>query len=87
MNDIQSAVLRILDRELNLNGRAQGFKADTRLRGALPQLDSMAIVSLISALESDLGFEFPEDLLDGTIFETVGSLTACVTRILESGQS
>lgn len=87
MNDTQSAVLSILDRELNLNGRAQAFTAETRLRGALPQLDSMAIVSLISALESELGFEFPEDLLDGAIFETVGSLTACVERILAADQS
>ena len=87
MSDTQSAVLSILDRELNLNGRARAFTAETRLRGALPQLDSMAIVSLISALEGELGFEFPEDQLDGAIFETVGSLTACVERILAADRS
>ena len=79
---LQLSVLKILDRELNLNGSALGFSSDTKLRGALPQLDSMAIVSLISALEEEMGFEFPEDFMDGAIFETVGTLVVCVYGLL-----
>ena len=75
-------VLLVLDRELNLQGRALAFTEDTKLRGSLPQLDSMAIVSVITALEEQLSFEFPEDRLDGAIFETVGTLVECVTCLL-----
>jgi acyl carrier protein len=82
MSKLQQTVLKILDRELNLKGRALEYTAETKLRGALPQLDSMAIVSLVSALEEEMAFEFPEDQLDGAIFETVGTLTECVERLL-----
>lgn len=72
--DITETILRILDRDLNLQGTALAFTHDTKLRGNLPQLDSMAIVSLITSLEEELGFEFPDEQLDGAIFETVGTL-------------
>lgn len=79
---VLESVLRIIDSELNLKGKALNFTEDTKLRGSLPQLDSMAIVSVITTLEEQLGFEFPEDQLDGAIFESVGSLVDCVTRLL-----
>lgn len=81
---VLESVVKILDRELNLQGKALAFTEETRLRGSLPQLDSMAIVSVVSALEEQLGFEFPEDQLDGAIFETVGTLVDCVTRLLSN---
>lgn len=77
---IFETILRILDSELNLQGKALAFTEDTKLRGSLPQLDSMAIVSVVTALEDQLGFEFPEEHLDGAVFETVGALVAFVTR-------
>lgn len=80
--NILDSVRKILDSELSLNGKALAFTEDTKLRGTLPQLDSMAIVSVITALEDQLGFEFPEDQLDGAVFESVGSLVDCVTRLL-----
>ena len=48
---VLSHVLRLLDDVLSLNGRAQTFTRDTALLGAVPELDSMAVVSLITALE------------------------------------
>jgi len=80
--NILETVRKILDSELNLKGKALDFTEDTKLRGSLPQLDSMAIVSVITALEDQLDFEFPEDQLDGAIFESVGSLVGCLTRLL-----
>ena len=77
-------VLEILDRELNLQGIALAFTEETKLRDSLPQLDSMAIVNLVTALEERFGFEFPEDQLDGAIFETVGTLVASLRRLLSS---
>ena len=45
------AVLEILETELALNGRAAAFTADTPLLGALPELDSMAVIGLINAMQ------------------------------------
>lgn len=86
MSTLES-VLKILDGELNLKGKALAFTEDTKLRGSVLQLDSMAIVSVITALEEQLGFEFPEDHLDGEIFESVGSLVECVARLLSTENS
>jgi acyl carrier protein len=76
------SVLKIIDSELNLQGLALTFTKETKLRGSLPQLDSMAIVSFVSALEEQLGFQFPDALMDGAIFETVGTLVTCVDHLI-----
>lgn len=67
-------VLRVLDDALGLQGRSAGFGPDTPLLGALPELDSMAVVTLIAALEEHFGLALPDDELDGSVFATVGSL-------------
>lgn len=67
-------VLKVLDETLSLKGRAAGFADDTPLLGALPELDSMAVVSLITALEERFGFTVEDDEIGGATFATVGSL-------------
>lgn len=68
-------VLRVLDDSLSLGGRSASFDAGTLLLGALPELDSMAVVTLIAGLEQHFGVALPDDELDGSVFATVGSLT------------
>jgi acyl carrier protein len=75
---LQAQVLRLLDDVLSLDGRAQQFDAGTPLLGAVPELDSMAVVSLITAMEEQLGISVDDDEIDGDVFATVGSLTAFV---------
>lgn len=48
------------------------------LIGAIPEFDSMAVVSLIAALEEQFGFTVEDDEIDASIFETVGTLVAFV---------
>ena len=76
--DIQRDVLLILDNVLGLKGRTDSFTLRTRLLGALPELDSMAVVALISSLEDQFGFSIDDDEIDGADFETVGSLVRFV---------
>lgn len=76
--NVQQEVLRILDEVLSLGGRAKAFTPDTPLLGAIPELDSMAVVTLITSLEEQLGIIVDDDDIDGSTFETVGSLTAFV---------
>lgn len=77
--DISKEVLRILDEVLSLNGRGLSFSPDTQLLGAIPELDSMAVVALITSLEEQLGISLPDDELDGSTFATVGALTDFVS--------
>jgi acyl carrier protein len=52
--DTKKEVLSILDEVLNLGGASAQFDLDTQLLGALPDLDSMAVVGLINLLEERL---------------------------------
>lgn len=71
-------VLSLLDEILSLNGRAAGFALDTPLLGAMPELDSMAVVALITGFEERFGFTVDDDEIEGSTFATVGSLVAFV---------
>ena len=73
MND-ESEILRLLEDVLSLDGRSAGFSRSTPLLGAVPELDSMAVVSLITALEESFGIAVDDDDIDGSTFATVGSL-------------
>ena len=72
--DTKKEVLSILDEVLSLGGRAAEFDLDTPLLGALPDLDSMAVVGLINMLEEYFGFVIEDDEIDGSTFASVGSL-------------
>jgi len=72
--DMQGQVVRIVDEVLSLGGRGLTFTRETHLLGAVPELDSMAVVSLIGALEDRLGIVVDDDDIDGQTFATVGSL-------------
>lgn len=82
--DTNRETLEILDEILSLNGRALGFSRDTPLLGAIPELDSMAVVSLITALEERLGLTVEDDEIDGATFATVGTLVDFVSSKLSS---
>ena len=67
-------VLSLLDEILNLHGRSAEFSMDTPLLGAIPELDSMAVVALITGLEDNFSFTVDDDEIEGSTFATVGSL-------------
>lgn len=80
--NITQAVLHVLDESLSLHGRSSAFSRDTPLLGAIPELDSMAVVSLITMLEEQFGLVVDDDDIDGSTFATVGSLTDYVSSKL-----
>ena len=75
---VQQEVLRVLDEVLSLGGRTKSWRADTPLLGAIPELDSMAVVSLVTAFEEQLGLVVDDDDIDGSTFSTVGTLVQLV---------
>jgi acyl carrier protein len=72
--DIQHEVLAILDDVLSLEGRGRAFTREAALLGAVPELDSMAVVALITSMEARFGFIVGDDEIDGSAFATVGTL-------------
>ena len=72
-------MLRVVDEVLSLNGRSASFTRDTLLLGAVPELDSMAVVTLITTLEEHFGLVVDDDDIDGMTFATIGSLTDFVS--------
>ncbi|HPT51340.1 MAG TPA: acyl carrier protein [Accumulibacter sp.] len=72
--DIKNEVVSVLDDVLSLKGRGSQFKLDTPLLGAIPELDSMAVVALITALEERFGFAVDDDEIDGAVFASLGTL-------------
>lgn len=76
--NIQKELIVIINEVLGFDGRAASFSADTLLLGAVPELDSMAVVSILNTLEERFGLALVDDEIDSSIFETVGSLVAFV---------
>lgn len=72
--DVMKEVIQVIDEVLSLGGRGAVFQRDTALLGSLPELDSMAVVSLITTLEECFGISIDDDEIDGDVFATVGSL-------------
>jgi acyl carrier protein len=59
---------------LSLGDAGQRLTADSPLLGSLPELDSMAVVSLIGALEERFDIAIDDDDISASTFETLGSL-------------
>lgn len=72
--DLEADLRVILHDALQLGDEAFGFATDTPLLGVLPQLDSMGVLSVLTALEQQLGVHLHDDEIDASLFETFGSL-------------
>lgn len=55
-----------------------GLNEDSALLGSLPELDSMAVVNLIAALEEHFGIRVEDDEISAATFATLGSLSTFV---------
>ncbi len=68
--DVKAAVIETLELD-----RQASIDADTPLLGALPELDSMAVLELIVVLEQRFGITVEDEDVTAEAFETVASLT------------
>lgn len=76
MDDVKAVV----GEALQISDRVQSFDEDTALLGSIPELDSMAVVTIITALEEQFDFEVDDDEISAETFETLGSLCAFVEQ-------
>ena len=63
---------------LQLGARAGSLTADSALLNALPELDSQAVVQLITAIEDHFGFTVADDDVSADTFATLGTLSEFV---------
>jgi acyl carrier protein len=75
-------VKNILSDVLSLGERKNALKEDSLLLGDLPELDSMAVVNVITALEDHFGISVDDDEISAKTFETLGSLAQFVEQKL-----
>ena len=80
--DIKRELIKLLDETLNLEGRAAKFTESTPLLGAVPEVDSIGVVAVLTAFEDRFGFSVEDDEIDGAVFQTFGTLLDFVTAKL-----
>jgi len=71
-------VKAVLVDTLGIEDQAASLDASTPLFGALPELDSMAVLELVLALEDRFGITIEGEDVTAEVFETLASLTAFV---------
>ena len=76
--DMKEQIFDILGEVLGLDRGKHALDVDTRLLGSMPEFDSMAVVSILTAIEDQFGISIGDDEVDAAIFESAGTLIAFV---------
>ncbi len=76
------AIKNILADVLSLGDRKTSLNSNSALLGSLPELDSMAVINIITALEEQFGIVVDDDEISAKTFETLGTLALFIDRKL-----
>ncbi len=82
--ELLSQVRDLIVETLEIPHRADQLDAGTELLGDIPELDSMAVLNVLTAIEDRFDFVIDDDEFSGEIFETLGSLTEFVAAKLNA---
>ena len=74
LDEVKQIVIDVLA----LGPAGRSLDEHSALLGSIPELDSMAVVQLIGALEEQFGFAIDDDEISADTFATLGSLTEFV---------
>ncbi len=75
-------VRKILCDVLCIHNRMNSLTEHSNLLGNIPELDSMAVVNVITAIEEHFDLTIDDDEITADIFETLGSLSRFVDQKL-----
>ena len=75
---VVESIKRVLRDTLQLGDRVKQFNESTGLFGSIPEFDSMAVVTIVAALEEQFDIAIDDDDISADVFETLGSLTRFV---------
>ncbi len=73
--DTLDGVRNLLRTALQLGERADRLTEGSPLLGSIPELDSMAVVTLITTMEEQYDIQVDDDEISADTFATVGTLT------------
>ena len=73
-------IRNILRDTLQLGDRADQLTSDSALLGAIPEFDSMAVVTVLTMVEEQFGISIADDDVSADDFATVGTLVEFVER-------
>ena len=76
--NVEQEVIKTLRSVLNLDPRHHPLDAQSPLLGSVAELDSMAVVTILTAFEEQFGMVVDDDEVDGRTFASVGSLARFV---------
>jgi acyl carrier protein len=71
---VEEKVRDVLRDVLSLGDRADRLTRGSALLGSVPELDSMAVVNVIAALEDRFGIAVDDDEISGDTFASMGAL-------------
>ena len=72
--DTTDHVRKLLAQILQLGDKSRALTRDSALLGAIPELDSMAVVHVLTAIEEHFGIVVADDEVSGETFATLGAL-------------
>lgn len=71
---------RLLRDTLQIGEKADELTESSRLFGAIPEFDSVAIVGVVMAIEAEYSVKILDRELSADVFETLGSLNQFVAK-------
>jgi len=81
-SEIDSALRSILESALGKRSIPGSLDDHTPLLGSIPELDSMAVMGILTQIQDDFGCEIADDEVSAEMFETFGSLKRFVAAKL-----
>lgn len=82
--DVTNTLARILHAQLGPAYPAESFRSETQLLGRIPELDSMAVVGILGAIEEEMGIAIPDDEVSADAFASFRSLESFVRNQIEA---
>lgn len=76
---LQEEIKTLLNTVLQLD-EVENWDENTEILGAIPEFDSMAIVTILTTIEENYGIIFEDEEISAEVFETLGSLTNFVSE-------
>ena len=73
-------IKQVLSDVLGLGERINSMTIDTFLLGNIPEFDSVAVVTIISALEKKFSISIHDDEISAQTFQTLGTLANFVEK-------
>ncbi len=76
---LQLEIKTLLKATLQLDD-VDSWDESTEILGAIPEFDSMAIVTVLTMVEDNYGIMIEDDEMSAEVFETLGSFVSFVTE-------